>query len=457
MTSYMTMGTTRQPFAPLNGSRLQNLTSLKNCQNALSSNTTSPLKRKATTFESDDDSENIDPLFFGSPKRSKAGATDIFSKPTNYFLTKAPPSPTDASLSSLKPTKSITQRKILQPRSRTPKLTTTLPKSTPLTAPAGRSPTRKRVGILNNRRRTSTPITRVDPPKFSTIKPSGLSFSIDAALSGTIPSYGARQLQRQPLSSKPLSTPSSKPKVSHNKIPASLHVLENKSSWFFEIHEDTEEELATNLMEHSTCTLDISSDEESLSRMRDDRGKENVPPLDDISQTRTSLTAFASSSNSASVSMSNRDEMKIREMKMRIKMQQRKRREMEDGVIDVDRSPLGEMKKEDFYAEGCDEKSVFVILPDPEPEYEAEPLAEVEADPSELEQEEEQTSEPQISLPLPEPEPVSMASTPGKGKGKEIDIGLLMQKEDIELIEKPEADFVVWESGSAKDENEWVE
>ncbi|KAJ8071183.1 hypothetical protein OCU04_001522 [Sclerotinia nivalis] len=441
MTSHMPMGIARQPFAPLNGSRLQNITSVKNRQNALSPNPTSPSKRKATTYESDDDSENVDPLTFGSPKRSKAvdATKDSFSKPTNFFLINAPPSPTDAALSSpLKPTKSINQRNILQPRFQTPKVTTSVPKSTPLTAPAGRSPTRKRVGILNNRRRTSTPITRVDPPKFSTPKPSGLSFSIDAALSGTIPSYGARQLQRQALSSKSISTPSSKPYVSHREIPASLHASESKSSWFFQIHEDTEEELATNLMEHSTCTLDISSDEESLTRMRDERGKENVPPLDDISQTRTSMTAFASSS-STSMSMSRRDDMEIREMKMKVKMQQRKRREMEEGVIDVDRSPLGEMRKEDFYGEGCDEKSVFVILPDPEPEVLVEDEAEeIIEGPSE---QEEQTSEP-------------MTFTSGKGKGKEIDIDFLMQKKVVEPIEKPEADFVVWESGSAKDENE---
>lgn len=420
---------------------------------ALSSSPTSPSKRKATAFESDDDSENVDPLFFESPKRSKAvdGAKDTFSKPITYFLTKAPPSPTEAALTSpLKPTKSISQRKIIQPRSQTPKVTTSVPKSTPLTAPAGRSPTRKRVGILNNRRRTSTPITRVDPPKFSTSKPSGLGFSIDAALSGTIPSYGARQLQRQALSSKSIATPSSRSQVSHKEVPASLHVSESKSSWFFQIHEDTEEELATNLMEHSTCTLDISSDEESLTRMRNERGKENVPPLDDISQTRTSLTAFASGS-SASVSMSRRDEMDIREMKMRIKMQQKKRREMEEGAIDVDRSPLGEMRKEDFYAEGCDEKSVFVILPDPEPEYTTEVEASVAEEAGSSEQEE-QISEPQTFSPLPEP--VLTAYTPGKGKGNEIDIDFLMQKRVVEPIEKSEADFVVWESGSAKDENE---
>ncbi|KAB8303643.1 hypothetical protein EYC80_005037 [Monilinia laxa] len=441
MTSHMPMGTPRQPFAPLNGSRLQNLTSLKNRQNATSSSNTSPSKRKATAFEFDDDSENIDPLSFESPKRSKAvdGAKDTFSKPTNYFLTDAPPSPTDAALSSpIKPTKPVTQRKVLQARTHTPKVSNSLPKSTPLTAPAGRSPTRKHVGILSNRRRTSTPITRVDPPKFSTPKPSGLSFSIDAALSGTIPSYGARQRQRQALSSKSIST-SSKPQVSHKEIPSSLHASESKSSWFFQIHEDTEEELATNLMEHSTCTLDISSDEESLTRLRDERGKENVPPLDDISQTRTSISTFASTS---STSMSHRNEVDIKEMKMRVKMQQKKRREIEEGAIDVDRLPLGEMRKEDFYAEGCDEKSVFVILPDPEPEHEVK----MEAVPFA----QEQTLESQKSLPVSGTEPVSI----GKGKGKEIDIDFLMQKKVSEPIEKPEADFIVWESGSAKDENE---
>ncbi|QSZ33996.1 hypothetical protein DSL72_005576 [Monilinia vaccinii-corymbosi] len=437
MTSHMPMGTTRQPFAPLNAARLQNLTSLKNRQNATSFIPTSPSKRKATILESDDDSENIDPLAFESPKRSKAvdGAKDALSKPPSFSLTNAPPSPTDAALlSPLKPTKAATQRKAQQPRSQTPTTSSPLPKSTPLTAPAGRSPTRKHVGILNNRRRTSTPMTRVDPPKFTTPKPSGLSFSIDAALSGTIPSYGVRQRQRQALSSK-----------------SPLRASESKSSWFFQIHEDTEEELATNLMEHSTCTLDISSDEESLTRLRDDRGKENVPPLDDISQTRTSLTAFTSN---ASTSMSNRNDVDVRQMKMRVKVHQKKRREIAEGAIDVDRSPLGEMKKEDFYPEGCDEKSVFVILPDPEPEYEVEVSAEKqgEAGPSE----QAPTSKTRPSLPLQEPEPVSMAYTPvkGKGKGKEIDLDSLEQKNVVEPIDKPEADFVLWESGSAKDENE---
>ncbi|PQE24134.1 thymidylate kinase protein [Rutstroemia sp. NJR-2017a BVV2] len=390
---------------------------------AVPSTQTSPGKRKATTaFESDDDSENVAPIIFASPKRSKAidgmgKDNDSLSKPSQFFLTKAPPSPTESCLTSpLKPTKP--HRTILQPTSRTPKInSTSVSKPSPLSAPAGRSPTRKRVGILNNRRRTTnSPITRVNPPpKFSTSTASGLSFSIDAALSGTIPSYGARQRQRQASSSSKSST--------SNAIPSSLHSNETKSSWFFQIHEDTEEELATNLMEHSTCTLDISSDEESALREREFEKceKENIPPVDDISQTR--LMATTASTYSSGESM--------REMKTKIKTKMhRKRREAVDvNAIDIDRAPLGEMKKEDFYAEGCDERSVFIILPDAE---------EVE---TEVEGEE-------VSSAMPEPE----SETRGKGKEREreIEIDALMQKRVVEEIEKPEDDFVVWESGSAK-------
>ena len=34
-----------------------------------------------------------------------------------------------------------------------------------------------------------------------------------------------------------------------------------------------------NLMEHSTCTLNVSNDE-CQQAAKDDRGKENIPPLD---------------------------------------------------------------------------------------------------------------------------------------------------------------------------------
>ena len=106
--------------------------------------------------------------------------------------------------------------------------------------------------------------------------------------------------------------------------------------------------MATNLMEHSTCTLDISSDEESAAREMDMRGKENVPPPDDISQTRTMI----SSSSTALTGGDGRD-VSMAELKARMRR--------EDGAIDIDRSPLGDLAVEDFYAEGCDKESVFIV------------------------------------------------------------------------------------------------
>ncbi|TVY15772.1 hypothetical protein LARI1_G005865, partial [Lachnellula arida] len=354
----------------------------------------SPTKRKIQTFE-DDNSENIDPVIFLSPKRSKnpdgTSSKDTLQKPTNFFLTKAPPSPHD--FSSLKPTTSP-RRPILPARSPAPRVNTSISKSTPLSAPAGRSPTRKRIGILNRRR--TAPFTRVEPPKFATPAGSGaLGFSIDAALSGTIPSYKSRQSKA---------------------VPETLHEPEVKDSWFFDIHEDTAEELATNLMEHSTCTLDISSDEESAARLKDERGKENVPPLDDISQTRTQLSTSVDAM-----------EESMNDVKARI----RARRAVAEGAIDIDRSPLGDLAAEEFYAEGCDGQSVFIIASD--------------------EAVEEEGCEPEASATFDfTPE----MDVKGKGKEVQVDVDALMRKDDFEVapkamllepIEKADEGFEVWE------------
>jgi hypothetical protein len=95
---------------------------------------------------------------------------------------------------------------------------------------------------------------------------------------------------------------------------------------------DTKEELATNLIEHSTCTLDIGSDEESRARERDCRGEENVPPPDDVSQTRISL----SSSSVDAAGVESRD-VRARARAARI------RRE-------VERALQGDLVAEEFWA-----------------------------------------------------------------------------------------------------------
>ncbi|RDA84239.1 hypothetical protein CP532_2119 [Ophiocordyceps camponoti-leonardi (nom. inval.)] len=287
----------RQPFAPLDGSRLQSLTSLKNRQNGMSYTSTSLHRRKADF----DDSENVDPTL--SAKRSKAsGPVDVDAgKAPVFYLSRSATAPRHDALPLSASTKvtSAAARPVLQRKSPG----SGIAKSTPLSAPAGRSPTGrgKRSGLLSNRRR----YTRLDPPAFR-LGSSSAPFSLDAAVKGTISSYSARP-------SKPL-------------------LPETKSSWHFDIHEDTPEQEMTNLLQHGTCILDISSDEENERKARRDsdegRNKENIAPADDISQTSV--------------------------------------RHSDDMPLDKERIALGEMNTADFYPKGCDETSVVLIPADEE-------------------------------------------------------------------------------------------
>lgn len=174
------------------------------------------------------------------------------------------------------------------------------PSSAP--APAGRSPRHKRIGILSRRRMTTNSFTRVNPPSSTVESTNGLPFSIDAALAGTVPKY--------------------KPKSTHGK------------GWHFDIHEDTPDELESNLvvhktdlMVHTTTTLDISDDEISLSK-GDKDNKENIPPID-------GPAAVASATH---VTATRRDVM-----------------------TDETRAPLGDLDAKDFYAEGCDASSCIMV------------------------------------------------------------------------------------------------
>ncbi|KAF5632550.1 thymidylate kinase [Fusarium tjaetaba] len=348
---------TRQPFAPLDGTRLQTLTSLKNRQNALPTGG----KRKAELIDTDD-SENVDPTSFA--KRSKGSKDKGILKDSILKPTPVSAFPIPNRLTS--PTKT---RRTLQPKSPA-KLSSGISKSSPIYAPAGRSPTRsKRSGIASSRRRTAGPYTRVDPPSFSL--GSAAPFSLDAALKGTIPGYGAK---KEPITA--------------------LHEPDMKASWFFEIHEDTPEQEMTNLLQHSTCVLDISSDEESQRKLNRDRAegrdKENVPPPDDISQTRRAPKA-------------------------------------DDMIVEKERVALGEMNTADFYAEGCDETSVIFVPED----------------------------EPEVNAPAPAP---ATAEKPIEPSTEDIDSLMAKPTEGsskaavLEPIEGTGENFELWESGSAHDE-----
>ena len=136
-------------------------------------------------------------------------------------------------------------------------------------------------------------------------------FSIDAALSGTVSSYKAKP--QPPVEASTL----------EDSIP---------KGWMFEIHEDTAKEEMGNLMEHSTCTLDIS-DDKCRQAAKDDRGKENIPPLDFPGSLSRSVAATA-------------------------------RPVARHDMTDEPRSPLDNLNARDYWAEGCDELVVRLLASD---------------------------------------------------------------------------------------------
>lgn len=118
-------------------------------------------------------------------------------------------------------------------------------------------------------------------------------------------------------------------------------------SWFFDIHVDSPEEEAANMMEHSASILDISSDDDSSERRRKleaEKGKENVPPPDWTGPVRAAARA------AETVHRGVCDEGK------RKAMAAEKTESMEE-----DRKALMEMEAKDFYPEGLDEGSAVLV------------------------------------------------------------------------------------------------
>ncbi|MCJ1364004.1 hypothetical protein MMC16_003113 [Acarospora aff. strigata] len=270
----------------------------------------SPVKRRYSppTDFSDNDTENVDPELFRSSIKKAKNVDGLPIKPiktSQFVLTGAGSLATNFNKPSVRldtPTSPSGQRK------RT---------ATPSTAPAvaGRSPKSKRVGILSRRRTASSPFTRIEPPSFSITRARDAApFSIDAALSGTIPSH-------TPVEKKEVDMPT-------------LDEFTPKG-WMFDIYQDTEDDEMSNLMQHSTCTLDIS-DDESRRAARDDRGKENIPPLDEPIATASINGTMVSAPTRAS--------------------------ERRDEMTDDSRMPMAELNAKDFYADGCDASS-YVIVP----------------------------------------------------------------------------------------------
>lgn len=240
---------------------------------------------------------------------------------------------------------------------------------TPIRKPAGRSPQLKS-SKLPSSRRSSIAKQRFEPgTKKSVRRP----FSLATALSNAKP---------KPQSSA--KTPS--------------------SSWFFDIHEDSEQDEMTNLMQHSTCVLDISDDEGK--RVTDGRGKENIPPPElEITIPRSTRQRNSSASQKAV--------------------------EMEE-----DRSPLGELSAADYYADGCHAFSHVVVYDD------------------ECESSTKETGK----KPAPFSKPTSHVRRSSALQNVES-ISAILEAAAPSKPEEPKAepsdqDFEIWESGSAAEEAE---
>ncbi|KAJ9249220.1 hypothetical protein DTO207G8_6874 [Paecilomyces variotii] len=340
----------RQPFASVDGPRIRSLLKTKmNLTNQQNGASPLSLKRPAT---SDSDSENVDPATFGlSIKRKRCSDDDDLSK------------------ENLKPAK--TSRFVLTTvesnvtLKATPLSTRTSRASTPASTqikPAGRSPQMKARKVFGRR---SVNTSRVEPviPKRAPV--SRAPFSITTALS------------------------TGKSKASSRPKP---------STWFFDIHVDSEQDEMTNLMQHSTCVLDISDDEGK--GKTDGRGKENIPPHE--------LGIQLASSTNVSVATS-RKNMKTIEP----------------------RSPLGELDATDYYADGCHSLSVAVIY-DEEPQSTSEKIADI----------------PSVQAPK-KPEQANIASI------SSLLAATAPVKEDAPktaTTTPTETDIEIWESGSAAEE-----
>ncbi|EGC46926.1 conserved hypothetical protein [Histoplasma capsulatum var. duboisii H88] len=264
----------RQPFGVIDPSRLRFLQSAKNQQNGIP---TPYLKRRLDTSDLSD-TENVDPSAFNTPsaKRARGTGDEDVSKTAPGTVTKfafvAPP----------KPSLAKNQRHLQTPLSQINRASS-LPNSAPLRAPAGRSPKSKPAKAFS--RRSIGSYTRIDPPSFTKTRvASRAPFSIADALHGTLNSLNTRAISTH--STKPQTRTLQSAKSSPLDTNVNINIINSNSSrinrnhpkvWDFEIYTDTEQDEMANLMEHSTCVLDISDDEDKP-RNADDRGKENIPP-----------------------------------------------------------------------------------------------------------------------------------------------------------------------------------
>lgn len=375
---------------------------IANTTTAITPNSAPSLKRRAPSPELSD-SENVDPNILDQSGKRKRTANDddvSLSKPSRYSLHIVP---------SAKPA-------VVTPSS-TARLDTFQKPATPLSAPAaaGRSPTKgKRMGLLQPRK-------RFGPPSLGSKAP---SLSITAALNGTLGHKKAKKLR---------TIEETKPK-----------------SWFFDIFEESEEQQDYKMnewtMTQSATGLDISDDEGKMQE-KTDKGKENVDPNEIYTAPVTRSAATVHISTVSKVSR-------------------------KDAMLDEPRTPLGDLNPAEFYAEGLDATSVILVHDD------AAISAPTPASASSA-REEVQPEQPALAEPKPETHPAgtftfeASEKLPAESFDKEEGIHAILaaSKPTWEALQSPvvavatnddfptgdSGSIEIWESESAKDEEEVVD
>ena len=312
----------------------------------------SPVKRRHDLFEDDLDTENIAPTTpFSTQKRSKA-ADGTPLKPSRFILTDATPLSTKAPSSVPAPRVSG----LLSPVGQNRKFSVTSPQKGSISSSRG-SPKHKRVGLLSKKSRASgSPFRRIDPPSFGTTsgQSGALPFSIDAALSGTISSY------------TPKNTTSTSTSTKRNASSSSLKEKSLPEGWFFAIHEDSPEEETANIMAHNTGVLDISSDDDCVTKRRNeerDCEKENIPPPD-YRVASAAEPAPAHNNVRTESLLLDTDAKAIKSSDISVSVSQAKlSTDNVDPMVDVmaARSPLGDLRAADYYPDGLEVSSIHVF------------------------------------------------------------------------------------------------
>lgn len=395
----------RQPFGVLGESKLRNLQSIKNRQNG-------ELSRGNHIKAVPNSLAAITPSSTSSLKRRAASPelSDSENIDPSYFdtsikrkraaieddvsLAKQPRFTTKIVPSTTTSTKSSAP--VFTPRLDTLSKSSTTPFSAP--AAAGRSPTKTSSRAKLDR---SVPRRRFVPPSIG----ASPSLSIAAAFRGTIAHKKSRSKRTTTLEN-------TKPK-----------------SWFFDIYEESEAQQDYNVKEwsmtQSSANLDLSGDEKEMCSSKhagEDRGKENVDP--------TGAPAPVPVSRSPVLEVQDENAM----------------------VAEEPRTPLGDLNASEFYGEGLDATSVVLVhddVPAEEVETEQQPEAEVEVCSAPI-AEDFTFQAPAFDLKVAARDIPEWAKT----TSLTLETPQVEEQADDAMPMGVGGDIDIWESESAKDENE---